>query len=168
MRPSQLLPTFLIVGLVAACASGSSVFRHQPGCIVSNLAVDFSGADATDCGVLNSYSFRRERNKTLACARQAISSGKAFRFGYGAIGDDAGYCKLSLRKSDGSLWSVNFDYDLSYGAEDSRRGPILYVARCTGVSLDPQDGVKGHFFGMSGCVPDQEAWQSVAQSIGPF
>ena len=167
MKPSQLLLGFVAAGLIAACASGSSVYRYQPGCIVSDLAVEFSDADAIDCGILNSYSFRPERNKALACARQAISSGKAFRFGYGAIGDDAGYCKLSLRKSDGSLWAVNFDYDLSYSSDDPRHGPILYVARCTEVSLKPQDGIKGHFFGMSGCAPDREAWQSVAQSIGP-
>lgn len=168
MRLSQFLLAFPIVGLIAACASGSSALRSRPGCIVPGLAVEFSGTGAIDCGVLNSYGTRSGRNKTVSCARQAASSDKAFRFGYGAIGDDAGYCKLAVRKIDGSLWAVNFDYDLSYSSDDPRHGPILYVARCTGVSLEPQDGLKGHFFGMSGCAPDREAWQSVARSIGPF
>jgi hypothetical protein len=165
MRPLQLAPLIVLL-LVGACASDPAVVRTVPGCMVPSLAIEFAGSGALDCGILSTYSNRAARNGVVSCARQAIASGEAFRFGYGTIGDDAGYCNVAVRKGDGTLWSVNYEYDLSYSADDSRRGPSLQVAKCTSVSIQRQDGIKAHFFGLSGCSEDQEAWQSVAQSIG--
>lgn len=146
--------------LLGGCAS-VSISAPRAGSWVNQCYVDFerdvsevSGQSVTDCGFLPFRPSDRDRAATEACAKDAVQSGKPFKFGYRSFGDDSGFCDVAIRRPDGQLVAFFYDSDVTGQMGTNGNHSRVWTSRCKGIEFKPGTIGLGSFFAMQGCVED--------------
>lgn len=110
--------------------------------------VDYlGGADAYDCGLLHLGAGDGALSQITACARDAVASGRPYRFGYQSIGSDSLVCAAAVRAPDGRLWLLDYDDDV--GGKHS----VLWVQRCGSITFSRHPWRPAIFFSFDHCEP---------------
>jgi hypothetical protein len=156
----------LVVALVCgACIEAEAGEPGVPsGCFKPMLGQILAGPGAIDCGWLE-FHRRSDRQRMIACARKAMASSRAYRFGSGVFGVDAGFCEAVVRASDGQIWSLRYDVDFSFPRDDPRSHPTLFVARCDAVELLRDVREDGVFFDAKACRLDDDGFERVKAAL---
>lgn len=149
----------LLAGL-AVCMFAACATLRQPlgsaswdGACYDGLRGDaefLSGPDAYDCGLLHLDARDGAQTQIAACARDAVASGRPYRFGYQSLGTDTLYCDVAVRAPDGQLWTLYFDDEGTLGGH-----AVLSVRRCKDLRFERGTIGKGSFFASGGCA-DQD------------
>ena len=119
-----------------------------------------TGESTVDCGFLALSASDRDFYDIMVCARSAIASGKAYRFGYQNADNFFGYCKVAARSPDGKLWSLEFYAPIDKVMDKVE--PLQYsfnVKRCSNITI--QNNRRGFFY-LQSCT---EATDSLMQSL---
>ena len=152
----------LAAALLAGCATlrqplGSATWD---GVCYQGLHADvdyLSGADAYDCGLLHLDARDGAESQITACARDAVASGRAYRFGYQSFGIDSMYCDVAVRAPDGQIWSLYSDNEALLGG-----GITLSVQRCKEIAFRRGTIGKGSFFEHDRCERAPEMFDTLA------
>ncbi len=113
-------------------------------------AFPLSGDSAVDCGFLALDASDRDFYDVLECAKSAVQSGKAYRFGYRNIDKYLSFCNVAVRAPDGQLWSLQFYVPILEAM--SQRKDLQYsfnAKQCTSLTL--KNDRRG-FFAMGQCT----------------
>ena len=128
--------------------------------------VDYlAGANTQDCGFLHADS--DSEKQIAACAKQAVDSGKPFKFGYMSHGDDSSFCDVAIKSSDGQLWSLYYDADSSGGEGKTNNYSTLAVSRCNRIEFVPAAIGRGSFFALKDCSAAPEVAEAIAAQRKP-
>jgi hypothetical protein len=144
-----------ILVLAAGCSTpGSGNLNSWKLCSGDFLreVADLAGPKAIDCGFLM-LGFPQNRFGAIACAQQAINSGRPFKLGYGSFGDDSGSRTAIVQTATGELFLVSSEYALvtSNGAQQA-----TWASKCQGITL-ARGSVDSRVapFDATGCQPVQ-------------
>jgi hypothetical protein len=110
---------------------------------------ELAGPLAVDCG------FNSEE-AGLACARRALASGLPFRLGSGGIGIDSFICDVVARNSQGHVFLIDYDSDVTGRMGKSGENAALYVERCESVEIRGKWRRRSAPFSVAGCEEDKE------------
>lgn len=122
-----------------------------------------AGSETLNCGFAGFKASARERAKIEKCAKDAVSRGVPYRFGYAAFGDDSAFCQVAIKDKDGKLWSVEYDFDVTGGGGENAR-PAIWVSECKEIFFRPGTIGKGSFFDHEGCEENKEIVKKVLSS----
>lgn len=92
----------------AGSALDSSTWDGACSRTMREIVQQLGGDAAQDCGFLALHASDKDFYDILGCARSALASGKAYRFGYQNFDDFFGYCRAVARAPDGQVWSLEF------------------------------------------------------------
>lgn len=123
---------------------------------------EVSGQSATDCGFLSFRPSDKDRAATEACAKNAVQSGKPFKFGYRSFGDDSAFCDVAIRRPDGQLVAFFYDADVTGQMGTNGNNSRVWTSRCKGIEFKPGTIGAGSFFAMQGCVEDPEIFSGLS------
>ena len=94
-----------------------------PAALLNKLR-SLAGSSSRDCG---SVPLDADRNSAVACAKDASSSGRAYRVAFQLQGIDSSIWQGAARDDQGKLWVAFSDADTSGGSASS---PTLSVLAC--------------------------------------
>lgn len=120
-----------------------------------------AGDSAIDCGFLSSGASKSERNATAACAKNAVVSGRPFKFGYAGFGTDSFFCDVAIRNADGQLISFAYDSDVTGQWGAGGGSAVVWTSRCDRIVFEPGSIVPGSFFDLKECTEAPEIFKSV-------
>ena len=124
--------------------------------------VSFLASDsAIDCGFLPMSADYKQRQATLACAKNALKSSKSFRFGYASFGDDSAYCDVAIRAPDNQNYSLYFDFDVTGQMGSDGNHSALWISKCDSIEFKPGTIGMGSFFSHKKCVESEEVRAAV-------
>lgn len=159
---------FLLTLLIAGCASTPAP-EPQAGSWANQCYVDFerdvseiAGQSATDCGFLPFRATARDRAATETCAKDAVKSGKPFKFGYGSFGDDSAFCDVAIRRPDGQLVAFFFDSDVTGQMGTNGNHSTVWTSKCSKVEFKPGTIGPGSFFAMQDCTEAPEIFSGLS------
>lgn len=115
---------------------------------------------ARDCGFLALHASDKDFYNIMGCARSALTSGRAYRFGYQNFDEFFGYCRAVVRSPDGKLWFLEF-----YAPVDevmNGKGPAQYrfnAKQCSSITVIKD---RRGFFQAQGCT---EATDELMKSL---
>jgi hypothetical protein len=117
-----------------------------------HVDVDYlGGTDAYDCGLLHIDARDGALMQIAGCAREAVASGRPYRFGYQTIGSDSMVCGVAVRARDGQLWFLDYDSDVSGQFGSQGNHAALWVRRCKDVRFARNAVRPAIFFELDGC-----------------
>ena len=119
MKPSR---THLLAILLAA--SSCHAADIAPAALSKKLA-SMAGLSARDCG---SVPQGADRSAAIACAKDATTSGTAYRLAVQLEGTDSFIWQGAVRDGDGKFWVTFYEADLSGGPG---AGPTMSVLLCS-------------------------------------
>lgn len=158
---------FLLTLIIAGCASVQAP-GPQAGSWANQCYADFerdvseiAGQSAVDCGFLPFRASARARVATEACAKDAVRSGKPFKFGYGSFGDDSAFCDVAIRRPDGQLIAFFFDADVTGQMGTNGNHSTVWTSKCGKVEFKPGTRGLGSFFAMKDCVEAPEVFSNL-------
>ena len=150
----------LIWMLLFACAlSGCAMLQDRigdrsEGCeFGNNPGLELLDSDATDCGNAGGDSLAELRGMQN-CAKKALGTNKPLRFAMSKGGIDYFRCYAIVRRSDRTLWYLQWSVDISYEPDDPRRGPSLFPQKCRSVSFPELTRESATFFEPQDCKAD--------------
>lgn len=152
-----VLAIFGIAVVIAGCGSPPP----RRACAPADLGLSLVGHSVKDCGILAYPASAEAQNKAQACAKRALASRAAVRFGAGWVGSDAASCSVVLRDLDGRLWAVHHSYDISVELDEK-----LFVGQCSSVTFPAPDASLWQHFEVLGCVADESGFDRVAADMG--
>jgi len=152
----------LLVGLaigastVSGCATVSTANDFY--CPPTRVALSFAGVNTENCGFDHYQASLGERRTLAACVAKARAQGRPVAFGYIGHTPDSFMCTLGISRADRQFWSVEYVQDYSFPANDPRRGPTMFVGKCS--SIEVAQSASGHPapFTTAQCVDDEEAF----------
>lgn len=109
-----------------------------------------AGDTAQDCGFLALHASDKDFYDIMGCARTALASGKAYRFGYQNFDDFFGYCRAVARSPDGQVWFLEFYAPVAEVMNG--KAPLQYrfnAKQCSAVSVVKD---RRGFFAAQGCT----------------
>lgn len=118
-------------------------------------AFPLSGDSAVDCGFLALDASDQDFYDMLQCAKSAVQSGQAYRFGYRNIDKYLSFCNVAVRSPDGQLWSLQYYVPILEAM--SQRKDLQYsfnAKQCTSITL--KNDRRG-FFAMGQCTEATDA-----------
>ena len=92
----------------AGSALGSSTWDGSCNGVMREIAQPLAGDAAMDCGFLALHASDKDFYDIMGCARSALTSDRAYRFGYQNFDDFFGYCRAAVRSADGRVWFLEF------------------------------------------------------------
>lgn len=92
----------------ASPALGSGTWDGSCNGAMREIVQPLTGDAAMDCGFLALHASDKDFYDIMDCARSALKSGKAYRFGYQNFDDFFGYCRAAARAPDGRVWLLEF------------------------------------------------------------
>ena len=117
-------------------------------------------ASTVDCGFLALSASDRDFHDIMVCARSAVASGKAYRFGYQNADNFFGYCKAAARSPDGQLWSLEFYAPIDKIMNKTESLQYNFNAKqCSGVAIVND---RRGFFNLQSCT---EATDTLMHSL---
>ena len=123
------IPLLAILLIAADCHAADSA-----PVLLANKLKSLAGSSSRDCG---SVPLHGDRESAIACAKDASSSGNAYRVAIQLQGNDASIWQGAARDDRGKLWVAFYDLDSSGGAENS---PTLSVLSCHEILFVTQGG----------------------------
>jgi hypothetical protein len=123
---------------------------------------EIAGPSAIDCGFLPLKATDGQRAATKRCAKSAVKSGLAFKFGYGSFGDDSAFCDTAIRRADGQLISLFFDSDISGQMGRDGNNSVVWTKRCSKLKFKPDTIGYGSFFDLQQCTEAPEIFSALA------
>src|SRR5579859_744905 len=161
----KLIHRVFMVAMVAcagcATVAGSGLALKQDtwdgSCAGAMRAYVFpvSGESAVDCGFLALEASDQDFRDVMDCAKSAIQSGKAYRFGYRNIDKYFSFCNVAARSPDGQLWSLQFYVPILDAM--SQRKDLQYsfnASQCSGIQI--RNDRRG-FFAVQQCTEATDA-----------
>lgn len=166
-----LLTAFLIccLPMLTACASLSTVAsasKNWSEYCYEGMAADvdaLAGADATDCGFYRAPE-RATQRSAQACMREAIAAGRAFKTGYVTSGHDSNYCDIAVRRPDGQLLSLFYDFDTTGQWGAGGGSAALWASRCRLVRYEAGTIGMGSFFDLDECTEAPDIVRSLVDT----
>jgi len=144
----------------AGSALDSSTWDSSCNGEMRAIVQPLAGDAAEDCGFLALHASDKDFYDIMGCARSALASGKAYRFGYQNFDEFFGYCRAVARAPDGQVWFLEF-----YAPVDevmNGKGPSQYrfnAKQCSSVSVIKD---RRGFFQAQGCA---EATDELMKSL---
>jgi hypothetical protein len=123
---------------------------------------EIAGPGAVDCGFLPLEATDGQRAATERCAKGAVKSGVAFKFGYGSFGHDSAFCDIAIRRPDGQLISFFFDSDVSGQMGRNGNNSVVWTKRCSRIKFKPGTIGYGSFFDLRQCTDAPEIFSALA------
>lgn len=114
-----------------------------------------SGDSAVDCGFLALEASDQDFRDVMDCAKSAIQSGKAYRFGYRNIDKYFSFCNVAARTPDGQLWSLQFYVPILDAM--SQRKDLQYsfnASQCSSIQINND---RRGFFAFQTCTEATDA-----------
>jgi len=102
--------------------------------VLANKLRSLAGSSSRDCG---SVPLHGDRDSAIACAKDANSSGNAYRVAIQLQGNDASIWQGAARDDRGKLWVAFYDLDSPGSSENS---PTLSVLSCREILFVTQGG----------------------------
>jgi hypothetical protein len=166
---AKLIFAAVSIGLVGCKSTETAEFHPLPwqdNCYKTFAEdVSFLASDsAIDCGFLPMIADYKQRQATLACAKNAEKSGKPFRFGYASFGDDSAYCDVAIRTPDGRNYSLFFDFDVTGQMGSDGNHSALWISKCNGVEFKSGTIGMGSFFNHKKCVESKDVITAVVNA----
>lgn len=120
-----------------------------------------AGPDAVDCGFHAGMGANRgDIKRWQACAREAVASGRPFKFGYRSFGIDSAFCHTAIRTPEGELLSWFLDFDVTGGSSERARS-ALWASGCKDIAFEAGTIGHGSFFDLKECseLTSGRAWE---------
>lgn len=112
VHPALLLAALSCAGCSTVGGVGSALssrtWSDSCGGQMREIVQPLAGDTAVDCGFLALHASDKDFYDIMDCARAALASGRAYRFGYQNIDEFFGYCRAAVRSSDGQTWALEF------------------------------------------------------------
>lgn len=141
-------------------ALGGGTWDSSCNGAMREIVQPLAGDAAMDCGFLALHASDKDFYDIMGCARSALASGKAYRFGYQNFDEFFGYCRAAVRSPDGRVWFLEF-----YAPVDevmNGKQPFQYrfnAKQCSSVSVIKD---RRGFFDAQGC---SEATDELMKSL---
>lgn len=123
---------------------------------------ELAGLTAIDCGFLRLKATEAERSATQACAKDAVKSNRAFKFGYASFGDDSAFCDIAIRRPDGQMISFFFDADVTGQMGSNGNNSTVWTSLCNKIKFKPGTIGFGSFFDLQKCTEAPEIFSELA------
>ena len=112
----------LLLATLMLQSSGQA--RDAPPTAVTHKLQSLAGSDSRDCGVV---ALHDKPDAAIACAKQAMASGNAYRLAIQFQGTDSIVWQGAARNAQGKLWSLFYDPGPASGPD---AGKTLSVVLC--------------------------------------
>jgi hypothetical protein len=120
--------------ILSFCALAAAKTADSAPIALLNKLKFLAGSNSRDCG---SVPLGGDRNSAITCAKDANSSGSAYRVAFQLQGTDSSIWQGAARDDQGKLWVAFSDSDSS---GDSASNPTLSVLACRGIMFVIQGG----------------------------
>jgi len=177
--------SIFITLLLVACAQSSTKmpdsasWSDQCYQTFENDVAEIAGVSAIDCGFLprdirrsldgwQSLASSGAQVELLAkieqCAKSAVESGNAFKFGYYGFGYDSDFCDVAIRGPDGQLISFFFDSDTSGQMGSKGNHSVVHTSSCKTIEFKPGTIDNSSFFDLQECTSSPEIFSALSSS----
>ena len=97
------------------------------------------------------------QDRVVACAKDALGRGRAFRFGFSSFSEDSAFCRVAIRTPGGQLWDFYYDNDVTGQLAQNGNHSTVWLSRCADVDFLSNTVRRERFFSTEGCSRDEEA-----------
>lgn len=123
-----------IFGCSSFTKPGDSLTTQEP--FIREL-IHLAGSNEKNCGIVD---LQQDQRAAYRCATESLSLGQPFFVGVQLQGIDSEIWTGIASASDGKLWKVNFDSDVT-GSSSFSGKPSLRTIRCASVQFSSIDWV---------------------------
>ncbi len=117
---------------------------------------EIAGPSARDCGFVPRGAAPEAPSAAKACAQKAMASSEPFKIGYEGFGIDSAFCHAAIRRADGQLVSVKYDFDVTGRNRRDGRHDKVSTSTCAGMEFEPYTMGRGAFFTVQDCAKAED------------
>jgi hypothetical protein len=147
------------IAILSGCSTAPTVSSADEWyCPPTRAALSCAGTGAENCGFDHYDAPPKERLALVNCVAKARAQGHPVAFGYIEHTPDSFMCTLGISRADNQYWSVEYSLDYSFPADDPRRGPAMFVGKCSSIKMTQTESKDPAPFTSAQCVADDEAF----------